>query len=200
MIAALAFLYGVYAWKREHIGKRRIDLAEDVLSQFYETSEAIRAIRSPVLSGGEGQSRQKSEDEDKKTEEVLNRAHVPYERYQAREACFTKLFSMKYRYMAVFGKETGEAFDKMRSALNKIFTSARMLGSYYWARDKRTMRDEEIRDNFFKRQEKYENIFWDFGDDDDEIKEIIDKSISIIEKTTQEAMKTTWLERRLFGM
>jgi hypothetical protein len=53
-IAALSFLYGVFAWKREFVGKRRIELAEDVLAKFYEAAEAIRAIRSPFGWGEEG--------------------------------------------------------------------------------------------------------------------------------------------------
>ena len=34
-IAALAFVVGVNAWRREFVGKRRIELAENVLALFY---------------------------------------------------------------------------------------------------------------------------------------------------------------------
>ncbi len=40
-IAALAFVVGVNAWRREFVGKRRIELAENVLALFYEAQDAI---------------------------------------------------------------------------------------------------------------------------------------------------------------
>ena len=36
LIAALSFMYGVSAWRREFIGKRHIELVETVLALFYE--------------------------------------------------------------------------------------------------------------------------------------------------------------------
>ena len=57
-IAAISFVYGISAWKRKFVGKRRIELAEIVLTKFYEAAEVIRAIRSPFHWREEGKSRQ----------------------------------------------------------------------------------------------------------------------------------------------
>ena len=46
VIAALSFVYGVSAWRREFVGKRRIELAEEVLALAYEIEEIIGSIRS----------------------------------------------------------------------------------------------------------------------------------------------------------
>ena len=62
-IAAIAFVAGISAWKREFIGKRRIELAEDVLALFYETQDAIREIRNPASFSGEGKTRKRDENE-----------------------------------------------------------------------------------------------------------------------------------------
>ncbi len=57
--ACWAIISGVGAWKREFIGKRQIELAEQLLSKFFEVRDAIAFIRSPVGSSGEGKSRKR---------------------------------------------------------------------------------------------------------------------------------------------
>jgi hypothetical protein len=44
--ASLAIIVGVDAWRREFIGKREIELAEDVLHAFYEARDAIARFDS----------------------------------------------------------------------------------------------------------------------------------------------------------
>ena len=48
IIAALSLVFGVYAWKREYVGKRRIELAQSVLAMFYEADDAIMAIMEKI--------------------------------------------------------------------------------------------------------------------------------------------------------
>ena len=52
--ACWAIISGVGAWKREFIGKRKIELAEQVLAQFFEVRDAIACIRNPFSSSDEG--------------------------------------------------------------------------------------------------------------------------------------------------
>lgn len=47
IIASIVAIYGIRAWRREFIGKRKIELAEEVLALFYETRDIIRYIRDP---------------------------------------------------------------------------------------------------------------------------------------------------------
>ena len=54
IIAAWAVIIGVNAWRREYIGKRRLELAEEVLSLFYEARDIIRYIRNPFGYIGRG--------------------------------------------------------------------------------------------------------------------------------------------------
>lgn len=46
LIAAWVALFGIDAWRREHSGKRRLELAEDTLALFYEASDVIKVIFS----------------------------------------------------------------------------------------------------------------------------------------------------------
>ncbi|WP_230372302.1 hypothetical protein [Vibrio cholerae] len=74
--ACWAIVSGVGAWKREFIGKRRIELAEETLATFFEIKDAIAFIRSPFASVGEGESRVVGEREKPEETELLNRGHI----------------------------------------------------------------------------------------------------------------------------
>ncbi len=39
IVAAWTAVYGISAWRREFLGKKRIDLAEEVLVSFYEAKD-----------------------------------------------------------------------------------------------------------------------------------------------------------------
>ena len=58
--ACWAIVSGIGAWKREFIGKRKIELAEAVLSKFFEVKDAVAFIRNPFSTSEEGKSRQRS--------------------------------------------------------------------------------------------------------------------------------------------
>jgi hypothetical protein len=51
ILVLLLAVYGVDSWRREHPGKRRIELAEDTLALFYEAVDAIRHIRHRSRQG-----------------------------------------------------------------------------------------------------------------------------------------------------
>ena len=126
-IAAISFTVGISAWRREFVGKRRIELAESVLALFYEAEDAIREIRNPFSYAGEGRTRKRSENEQEEAAELLDQAYVVFERYRNKEKLFAELRSMKYRVMATFGSETGAPFDELSKVLNEIFSSAEIL-------------------------------------------------------------------------
>ena len=54
LIAALTFIAGVSAWRREFVGKRRIELAESVLAMFYEAEDVIKQIEIDAVAVGNG--------------------------------------------------------------------------------------------------------------------------------------------------
>jgi hypothetical protein len=56
-IASVVAIYGISAWKVEFLGKRRIELAEEVLALFYQVRDAIESIRGSFGYEGEGKTR-----------------------------------------------------------------------------------------------------------------------------------------------
>ena len=98
-IAAIAFVLGINAWKREFVGKRRIELAENVLALFYEAQDIIRGMRNPFSFGDEGSTRKRSELESEEESTILDSAYVVFERYQKKEKLFAELQSMPGVYV-----------------------------------------------------------------------------------------------------
>lgn len=187
LIAALSFLAGVSAWKREFVGKRRIELAESVLAKFYEAEDAIREIRNPFGHVGEGGSRQRDPHENPEEERILDQAYVVFERYKKHEKLFAGLRAMRYQCMASFGQTASEPFNELSDTLNQIFSSARILGTHYWPRQGRApMSDEEFQKHL-EGMRKHEAIFW-FSGDEDEISPKIRGAVGKMEKITKNVM------------
>lgn len=164
-IAALSFVAGVSAWKREFVGKRRIELAESVLSLFYEAEDAIREIRSPFAGVGEGKTRQHGENETEEVSELLDQAYVVFERYQKREQLFAQLRATRYRFMAAFGADTSKPFTELDGAIREILLAARMLGTHYWQRQGRVAMSEGEFKRHLEEMHRHEAVFWSIGDD-----------------------------------
>jgi hypothetical protein len=197
-IAAISFVSGVSAWKREFIGKRQIELAESVLAMFYEAEDAIREIRNPSSYTDEGKSRKRADFEREEESQLLDQAHVVFERYQKREKLFAELRSIKYRFMATFGSQAGEPFKEMDKILNEIFISARMLGTHYWRRQGRVQMSDEEFQKHLDAMHKHEAVFWYTGEDEDTISLRMRNVVQQVENITRDAVKansgvTGWL-------
>jgi hypothetical protein len=113
-----------------HDHKRRTELAEDVLSGFYQMRDVIGAIRSPAAGGDEGKDRQKAA-EDENEADALRRArdifYVPISRYNERQKIIADLMAKRYRMKAAFGVDAIKPFDMLHEIFAKIIRSARRL-------------------------------------------------------------------------
>lgn len=168
--ACWAIISGVGAWKREFIGKRQIELAEQVLEKFFEVKDAIAYIRNPFASSDEGKTRQRRDGETTAESDLLDRGYIVVERYSKKENVFADFNTLKYKFMASFGPETEPIFIDTNKALNSIFVSARMLATHYWQRQGRVQMEEDEFQKHLDEMHRHEGIFWDIGSDTDEIR------------------------------
>lgn len=189
-----AIISGVGAWKREFIGKRQIELAEQVLAKFFEVKDAIAYIRNPFSSSDEGKTRQRRDGETTAESELLDRGFIVVERYSKKENIFADFNTLKYKFMASFGKETDQIFIDTNMALNSIFVSARMLATHYWQRQGRVEMEHDEFQRHLDEMHRHEGIFWDIGSDTDEIRVQLKAIQDKLEKATascfQEPMST----------
>ncbi len=181
VITAGTVIYGISAWRREYVGKRKLELAEEVLALFYEARDAIRFIRNPVSFVGEGGTRNASPTEGPEEKQINDNAYVAFERYNKRRDLFNKLHAMRYRYMAQFGKDAAKPFDDLSKVVSDIFTSAHMLPHYWREQGHRQWKNDEEFRRHLDELHKYEAIFWEMTPDKDKIKPRVDSVISEIE-------------------
>lgn len=197
--ACWAIVTGIGAWKREFIGKRKIELAEDTMAAFFAVRDAIAQIRNPFSYTGEGSTRKRSPNETEEEAQLLDQGFVVIERYQKHEATFIEFSKLKYRFMAVYGAENKKIFEQVASQLNSIFVSARMLSTHYWRRQGRVHMEADEFQKHLEAMHRHERIFWDHQDEEDEIrknlKSVEDELTKIVTPVIQEysrAMSSWW--------
>ncbi|MEW6983779.1 hypothetical protein AAD001_14090 [Colwelliaceae bacterium 6471] len=192
--ACWAIITGVGAWKREFIGKRKIELAEETLASFFEIKDAIAFIRSPFSSSAEGSTRERATNETDAERQLLDRGFIVFERYEKKKETFVKFSTLKYKFMAVFGPETESVFKETHKVVNSIFTSANMLATHYWQRQGRVQMEADEFQKHLDEMRQHEGIFWDRYSEEDEIREklsVVQTSLEAVTKPCfEEPMKT----------
>ena len=181
VITSGVVIYGVNAWHREYTGKRKLELAEEVLALFYEARDAIRIIRSPASYGGEGSTRNAAPNETPQEKQINDNAYIAVERYNKQQKLFNKIHSMRYRYMAQFSKDAAKPFDELNRIVNDILRSAGMLSHYWKEQGKRQWKSEEEFQQHLNAMHKQEAIFWEMSSDTDQITPRVEEVISDIE-------------------
>jgi hypothetical protein len=186
-----AAIYGINTWRREFIGKRKIELAGDILALFYEAKNAIAAIRSGWQMQGEGTTRKAAENETTREKELKDRAYVVFERFKRNQGVFNKLYSLKFQFMAQFGQDSGKPFEEIKHIINTILVHAQALPEL-WAEQglsshpsQAQKRNEPKQQALEKQIKEYESSIWWTGKNDP-IDTQVDKIISDIEQIHSE--------------
>jgi hypothetical protein len=116
-----AALRGVNAWRAETVGRRKAELAEEVLAQFYQAKDALTwarlpfgdtAAQTPVAEGG-GRG--------------AEAMAAPIERLNQASQVFSALQASRYRFMAYFGEEAAKPFEELRKVHNEVMEAAAQL-------------------------------------------------------------------------
>ena len=186
IIASFTAVYGIHSWRKEFIGKKKIELVEEVLALFYEARDNISYMRSPVSYEGEGKIEGLSNDNPTR-KWAREQANVLFKRYNECEQSFNRLFSLKYRFLINFKKATENPFHELRKILNRLSFAAKQL-AYYW--ENLDTFPERQRDGIFKTIEKYEKIFWESPDEEDEIIKSVNKIIEDVEEVCKPIIKS----------
>lgn len=161
--------------------KRRQDLAEEVLSGFYQMADIIRAIRSPASYEGEGKDRPKVPGEKEEVGRLRDTYFAIVARFEAHRKEIADLLSRKYRMAAWFGKEAEEPFEIMQQSLNTIIVSARLLVA--WAGDNLPATGNAA------LERKMRGDIWEGAVTPDPISEQLSRSISLIEAICQPVLQ-----------
>ena len=110
IIASGVAIWGIHAWRREHVGKRRIDLAEETLTLFYEARDVVNGARSADAPLHHYQKAADLEREGTGSEPTAQDALVVTYRLYTRNELFARIRALRYRFAAVFGRGTEKPF------------------------------------------------------------------------------------------
>ncbi|MBC6982717.1 hypothetical protein [Caulobacter sp. 17J80-11] len=130
-IAGWVGLRGVGAWRAEAVGRRKTELAEEVLAQFYRARDALTWARFPhpdVFADAPGAGEGADDDAEARRRQA---ASAPVERLSREMALFSDLQANRYRFMAVFGEAAARPFDEIMAARDDVVRCARDLMRSY---------------------------------------------------------------------
>lgn len=153
------------------VGRRRIELAEEVLADFYEARDIVRWVRSPMAYSYESSERPGREQDDDAIRGHRDTFYVPLKRLSENAEFFARMRARRYRVIAAFGPESARAYQEINEVTNRITVSAKAL-----------MRLDPRRhdDRTFARQERLEQDVWE--GDEDEVSARVDAILSSVEE------------------
>lgn len=175
VIAAIVAALGINTWQREFTGKRRMELAEEVLAMFYEARDAIRDVRAPFSFNVEGTTRAAAKDESPQRKDALDKAYVTVERLQRHRELFGKLFSARYRFMATFGESAGVLFYELNNRISELHNTAWAYGQHLMTPESSLITEDRIREYNDERLRLGRVLFHAGGEDD-----VFDSNITTI--------------------
>jgi hypothetical protein len=127
IIGAVIAVLGFRKWHPETTGKRKIELAEDILAGAYEAGAVIAWTRMPSGFAGEGETWPRVEGEDPDETRIRDSYYRVVERLNRDQNVFTTLEAKKYRAMAYFGKPVEQPFQDLRALNARIVSAASNL-------------------------------------------------------------------------
>jgi hypothetical protein len=170
IVASVAALFGFYQWRKEERWKRKYELAEDVLSKFYEFRDTMRLIRSPFLFDAD-EEKSASEAKDGKT-------HTLFRRYDNNKEAIDKLMALRFRFITVFEKKHENLFEELNSILGDVFIAASQITFIRRGDDEGMDRAEKGR----KLKQLHKTIYWSDNIEEDPVSQRIKALIDSVEK------------------
>lgn len=127
IVTAAVACWGVSTWRRQVVGKRRMEIAEEALLAAYQVRDVIAAARMPVTFKGEGSTRPPFRGEQDFQKEILDSFYAPLERMQKQTDKFASLYLAGQRFRVHFGPQHAEIFGAFHQARMHVMQAAECL-------------------------------------------------------------------------
>ena len=159
VIATTLAIRGINDWRRQMLGKRKVEIAEQTLVATYKVQGAMAFIRSPAGYEGEGKTRTKAVTEAENLARVLDGYFVPIERIRKASEDFAEFLRLRLLCKVHFGSKSAEPFDEILKARDRVVLAANMLSMT--AEDR--LYGEKTDLALFR---EWQSLIWDMGDED----------------------------------
>ncbi|MES0127535.1 hypothetical protein [Mesorhizobium sp. M0029] len=172
-VAAYQGIQSLSAWRRETIGRRRLELAEDVLADFYEARDILRWVRSPMAYSHESKERPGREEDEPQIQRHRDTFYVPLKRLSDSAEFFAKMRARRYRVIAAFGLDAAKPYETVNQIKNRIAISAQAL---------MRLNPHLNNDREAMRQERLEADVWEGTEEEDKINAQMEDVLKIVEE------------------
>lgn len=109
------------SWRREYLGKRRTDLAEEVLVAFHKVHEALLRVRFPPYVA------KTLEQAVGPIDAVRQFAEVTQEKLEESRDLFKQFEALKYRFLAHFPESKARPFQDVANLVSSIEVNCMLL-------------------------------------------------------------------------
>lgn len=127
-LAFVATTFAVYkglkGWRDQQLGKRRVEVAEQTLTIFYELNEAISSARFPLSFGSEGKAWRGTDNDPERSGEIVDSYYVPVERLSRHQELFAKARTLRLLCRAYFGDRAEKSFEDIENSIARVRTGA----------------------------------------------------------------------------
>jgi len=178
LIAGWAAIRGIDAWRAEIVGRRKAELAEEVLTQFYRARDVLIWARLP------DRPLDLVPNNDDRDRRHLSHAS-PIERLTQESALFSELQASRYRFMAYFGEDSAHPFEQMRAIHGEVMSSAQSL-----IRDPNELASDAERD-------RWEDAIGWVGEEDDTVAHRLSDTIAEVEHVCRPLIADQKRSRRM---
>lgn len=150
--------------------RRRAEIAEQVLADFYTARDIFSEARQPFSFGHEGTTRpDRLHEETEEQARLKDAIYTPWERLSTERVFFFEMQARRYRFVALFGPEAEEPFTVINRSYNEIYRATGHL------LDKRVQSAPVARG-------RYEAVIGWGTSDTDQFKDRLDVAVEQIEK------------------
>lgn len=129
LITTIVAVCSLSSWRRQFHGKRQTEIAEEVLTLFYQTRDAILTVFN--LRGSlEEQNIECSNGESDEQYKARKQYSYIIFRLNKHNDTYSRLYSLRYRFIAILGKDKEEPFKIFDEIMFEIQTTFEQLIVY----------------------------------------------------------------------
>lgn len=156
LILALCAVIGFGMWRREQLGKRQIEVAEQILAGFYRAKAVLGYVRSPWAWGHEGNTHVRPDDPHR---DRKRKYAVTLERVDRHREILLEILGQEGLAKIYLGSDVDGPFKILASVWSEVRHSAYLLKEYAGDPEEG---DEEIR----RLKKDWEDSIWSSGASD----------------------------------
>jgi hypothetical protein len=164
---------GLHSWRRQTLGKRRVEVAEETLVLVHKIRNAITFVRLPVHGPDEGRNRPRS-GEQPDFEKVRDSYYVPIERLRSYDDDFARLERQRFLCETYLSAEAAGPLRILSDTRRSILAAARGLLAFP---TDRPLTAEQVAD-----AGRWEAVIWDFSEPGDSIAKGLEAAVRRVEE------------------